>query len=504
MNILLITADQWRGDAIGYAGNPVIRTPHLDALAAEGVAFRNHYAQAAPCSPARAGLYTGLYQMNHRVCVNGSPLAHRFDNIARAARRAGYDPTLFGYTDVSPDPTVLHPGDPDLLSYEGVLPGFTTRLKLPEHERPWISWLRQQGLDLVDHDHAHLPVGVPPGTVSAAPARYDHTQTQTAFLVDEFARWHGEQTGERPWFAHLSFIRPHPPFINAEMFSRMFDPNAVPGFIRAASPEAEANHPLLDFALRFTERHHFIPMAEGLVKDLTEAEFRQIKATYYGMIAEVDAQLGRAFDLLRARNDWENTLVIFTSDHAEMMGDHFALGKGGYFDQSQHIPLIIRGPGVTAGRIVEAFTESIDIFPTLTERLGVAPLHEPDGRSLSPWLTNENPADWCDALHWEFDFRDIAGQGAGAWFGLPSTRLNLAVIRTERWKYVHFSGLPPLLFDLAADPGNLINLAEDPAHAGTRLMMAEKLLAWRAEHLDQTLALRELTPQGVISRPRRA
>ena len=124
-NILLITADQWRGDCLSAIGHPTVRTPNVDALAREGVLFRRHYAGTAPCSPARATLYTGLYQANHRVCQNGSPLDARFDNLALAARRAGYDPTLFGYTDVSPDPRVVDPQDPVLTSYEGVLPGFT-------------------------------------------------------------------------------------------------------------------------------------------------------------------------------------------------------------------------------------------------------------------------------------------------------------------------------------------------------------------------------------------
>ena len=87
LNVLFITADQWRGDSLGVAGHPLVRTPHIDALAAEGTAFLNHYANAAPCSPARACLYTGLYQMTNRVVRNGAPLADRFDNIARAARR---------------------------------------------------------------------------------------------------------------------------------------------------------------------------------------------------------------------------------------------------------------------------------------------------------------------------------------------------------------------------------------------------------------------------------
>jgi arylsulfatase A-like enzyme len=503
LNILFITADQWRGDCMGYAGHGVVRTPNLDRLAAGGVAFMRHYAQAAPCSPARACLYTGLYQMNNRVCRNGSPLDQRFDNVALAARRAGYDPTLFGYTDQSPDPRGLPPGDPDLTTYEGVLPGFTARAKLPEHEKAWLSWLRTQGLDLVDHDHAHLPVGAAPGSVTAAPPAYSKDQTQTAFLVGEFGRWLTEQDPGRPWLAHLSFLRPHPPFIVPEPYNTMFAPEAVDGFRRAPSPEAELQlHPLLEFGLGHTGKGDFVPGAKGLVRDFTEAEFRQIKATYYGMIAEVDAQLGRVFDLLEASGAWDETLIVFTSDHAEMMGDHWYLGKGGFFDESQHIPLIIRDPTRrnAFGSKVEAFTEAVDLFPTLLGYFGTQPTHHPDGASLMPFLAGEQPAGWRDAVHWEFDFRDVAGRGAERWFDLPSTRLNMTALRTERYKYVHFAGLPPLLFDMVADRQNTLNLADDPAHLSVRLELAEKLLAWRAEHLDQTLALSELTPGGVVSR----
>ena len=502
LNILFITADQWRGDCTGYAGHPLVETPNLDALAADGIAFLNHYAQAAPCSPARAALYTGLYQMNNRVCRNGSPLADRFDNIAKAARRAGYDPTLFGYTDVSLDPTNRHPNDPDLTTYEGVLPGFTTRVKLPEHEKAWLSWLRTNGLELGGSDDAHLPVDAPPGMVTNSPPAYDADQTQSAFLANEFIRWLTEQDSERYWFAHLSFIRPHPPFIVPAPYNTMFSPDEVTAPTRAVTPDAEAaQHPFLEYMLESVNRDSFIPGAEGKVAFWGERDLRQIKATYYGMIAEVDAQLGRVFEAVRERGDWEETIIVFTSDHAEMMGDHHMLGKGGYFDGSQHIPLIVRHPREARGRRVETFTESIDIFPTLLEAMDVEPMHEPDGRSLLPLIWGEGPPEyWRDAVHWEFDFRDVAQGSAENWFELKSNQLNMAVVRTDRWKYVHFANLPPLLFDLKADPHNFRNLASDPAHAAIRIEMAERLLSWRAQHLDQTLALKELTPDGVVTR----
>jgi len=125
-NVLFITADQWRGDCLGCIGHPVVETPNLNQLAMQGVLFRKHYAQAVPCGPSRASLYTGLYAMIHRSVNNGTPLNNRFTNIAREVRKLGYDPTLFGYTDTSADPREFHQEDPLLTTYEGMIPGMSS------------------------------------------------------------------------------------------------------------------------------------------------------------------------------------------------------------------------------------------------------------------------------------------------------------------------------------------------------------------------------------------
>jgi arylsulfatase A-like enzyme len=187
-----------------------------------------------------------------------------------------------------------------------------------------------------------------------------------------------------------------------------------------------------------------------------------------------------------------------------MMGDHFLLGKGGFFDQSFHIPLIVRDPRRIrqAGKRVDRFTEAIDVMPTLLDLLGQAPPAHLDGRSLAPFLDGRPPRDWREAAHWEFDFRSIGKGSAERHFGLASRQCNLAVVRTEKFKYVHFGGgLPPLLYDLQADRDELRNLAEDRAFLAVRLEFAERLLAWRAAHLDQSLALSELTERGVAGFP---
>lgn len=504
-NVLLVTCDQWRGECLSAAGHPLALTPNADALAAEGVLFRRHFAGAAPCSPARACLYTGLYQMNNRVCRNGTPLDRRHDNIALAARRLGYDPTLFGYTDVSPDPRLLAPADPFLKTYEGVLPGFSVRRLLPEHQKPWLSWLAGQGVDPGAGFPAIHRARDGGAAVTNAPPVYTADQTPAAFLAGEFVRWLGEQDRNAPWFAHLSFLSPHPPFVVPHPFNAMFAPGDGPRFARADDWRAEAaSHPYLAYELGRQKRGSFRPGAEGLVRDWSEDDFRRLRSIYYGMIAEVDAQLGRLWRALRAAGAWEDTVIVVTSDHAEMMGDHFMLGKGGFHEGSYHIPLIVRDPSRRQGfgRAVDRFTEAVDLMPTLLDLLGAAPQPHLDGASLTPFLDGGGPAGWRDAAHWEFDFRSIATGAAERQFGIGPRQCNLAVIRGERYKYVHFNGgLPPLLFDLEADPGERRNLAEDPSCLRIRLHLAEKLLDWRARHLDQSLALSELTQDGVAGHP---
>jgi arylsulfatase A-like enzyme len=199
VNVLFITLDQFRGDSLSCAGHAVARTPNLDALAAEGVRFAEHHGQAAPCAPGRASLYTGTYQMNHRVVTNGSPLDDRFDNVARLARRAGNTPVLFGYTDQALDPRLATgPGDPRLFTYEGVLSGFEVGLDLTGEMVEWQRWLTGLGHEVGGTIHEIL------GSEPTRPAEH----SVSAFLTDRVIEWIG--THDEPWFLHASYLRPHP------------------------------------------------------------------------------------------------------------------------------------------------------------------------------------------------------------------------------------------------------------------------------------------------------
>lgn len=504
-NILLVTADQWRGDCLSAMGHPAVRTPNVDRLAGEGVLFERHYCQAAPCSPARASLYTGLYQLNHRVCRNGTPLDSRFTNLALEARRAGYRPALFGYTDQAVDPRTTTPDDPRLTTYEEVLPGFEQLARYDESAAEWLAWLAEKGIDTgsgLKGVYGSVPTDGPLSKAHLKP-KFGAEDTESAFIAERFLSFLAER-GERPWFAHLSFIRPHPPFSVPEPYHSMVDEAAVPEPVRAASPEAErAQHPFLAYMMDNNRRRSFVPGGgDRPVSEWTAEEVRAIRAVYYAMIAEVDAQLGRILDGLKAAGCYDDTLIVLTSDHAEMLGDHHCFGKFGYFDQSFHIPLIVRAPGagMVRGARVRQFTESIDIAPTLADWAGTGIPVQYDGRSLLPFLRGETPRRWREAAHWEFDFREVVTGASERALGLSLDRCQMAVRRDERFKYVHFADLPPLLFDLARDPGEFVNVADHPDYREAALDQARKMISWRQSHAERTLTGIELTAGGPVER----
>jgi arylsulfatase A-like enzyme len=513
--VLFISADQWRGECLSALGHPTVRTPHLDRLAQESVLFRRHYAQCAPCGPSRSSMLTGLYMMNHRSVKNGTPLDDRLTNIAREVRKAGYDPTLFGYTDTSPDPRRYSPEDPALTTYEGVLPGMTVGLQLPDHMAAWIADLKAKGYDFEGRHDVYRPVAGYPGAEhrghSFAPPIFSAADSETSFMADEILKYLSVRR-EMNWFLHGVFLRPHPPVIAPEPYNALYDPAAMPLPRCAASPAEEgAQHPYLAYALNnqreiglYTEHY------PAVLQDIDERELRQLRATYYGMISQVDDQIGRLLAHLEATGEDRHTLVIFTCDHGEMLGDHFMWGKEGYFDQAYHIPLIIRDPRRAAdggrGKVVGEFTEAIDLMPTILEWLGLDVPAQCDGESLLPFLKGESPAGWRQEAHWEYDFRDPVHRRSENALGLADEQCGIAVLRGRRYKYVHFTALPPLLFDLETDPDELVNRAEDPAYQKIRLDHANKMLSWRMNHADRTLASRFITHRGVIERagPRRA
>ena len=501
--ILFIVIDQLRADCLHGALADAIDVPNFRALMADGVTFKRHYTVTNPCGPARASLFTSLYAMNHRSVRNGAPLDGTLDTLPKALRSAGVEPLLFGYTDTSADPRGRDPADPALRSYEGVMPGFTELLVMQSETcHPWVADLLAKGYEVPQAlGDIYLPVSPEPARPAALtdPALYRAEDSDTAFLTDHaIAALSTRQRGG--WCAHVNYVRPHPPFVAPAPYNDMYAPGKLP---QPAAAGERAVHPVIEAAFSRRDRS---PLSIGFDlswESMSVDDTQSLRAVYLGLVSEVDAQIGRLIESLKSSGQFDETLIIVTSDHGEMLGDHCIWGKECFYEPAFHVPLIIRDPRrrETAGKVVDAFTESIDLAPTLLDWLGQKPPLGFNGRSLLPFLDGQMPEAWRDYMFAELDLGDP--ERATCYqkhLDLPMSQCNLAILREERWKYVHVNGgLPPLLFDMIDDPEEKRNLAEDPAFAPELLRLARRMLDHRMTHADHRLSRLKLTERGVVA-----
>ena len=249
----------------------------------------------------------------------------------------------------------------------------------------------------------------------------------------------GHRAGRaEPWFVHVSYIRPHPPYRVPAPYHDLYDPAEVPLPVPAPTgrPRSGAQH-----------RSRPTVLGVGVVGAPTDdAAMRQLRATYYGMMTEVDHHLGRLLDWLDETGEPDDTLVVLTSDHGDQMGDHWLIEKLGYWDESYHVPLIVRDPRhprPTRGSAVDAFTEHVDVMPTILDWLGSRCRSSATaGRSL-PFVRGRRARRrrWRTEVHWQWDFRSPIDHVAEDLLGLTMEQCTLDVIRDDRFKYVHFGGM---------------------------------------------------------------
>lgn len=498
-NVLLVTFDQWRADHLSVAGHPALKTPKLDAFANDAVRFTNHYTVAAPCGPARASLLSGLYMSNHRVCRNGSPFDDRFTTLALELRKAGYDPSLFGYTDITVDPRSRHPNDPVFDTYEGILPGMHQRYRLDDDLSAWFTHLKKKGYPIPERSkHIYLPQSDYPGSEGrghsyAAPV-YSAEDSDAAVLTNAVLDYI-DGMGERPWMVHATYIAPHPPWIVPEPYNTRYDPADMPAPLRSPKASDEASiHPWLAHTIESFADGKVVETCIGKYHDPVTTdpdELAQLRATYCGMINMVEDQFERILKQLKDTGHYDDTMIILTADHGEMLGDHWLFGKTGFHDASFHIPLIIRDPrnvaDATRGQTVSAFTESVDVMPTILRAMERPVPRQCDGASLVDFIEGRSPESWRDAVHWEFDFRDLVNKRPEKALNLRSDECHMTVIKDDAGKYVHFAALPSLFFDLQADPLEQSNLAGGTNVASSVLNYAERLLRWRVMQSERTM-----------------
>ncbi len=484
-NVLFIVIDQLRADCLHGALAAHLEMPNLRAFMEEAVTFTRHFSVTSPCGPARASLLTGQYAMNHRATRNGTPLPHDKPNLATEVRKGGWLPLLYGYTDSAQDPRAYPPGDPALTSYEQVMPGFVEAVEMRlEESWPWRAHLLSKGLDVPEG----TAIFRPEGDRIDDPALYPAEDSDTAYLTDRLIA----DLRARPqgWFAHLTWIRPHPPLVAPAPYNRMYDPAAMPPPL----PARASAHPF-DRAARAATNLADLVVGFPDLPDTPET-VAQLRALYFALATEVDHHFGRLVAFLKDTGQWEDTLIVVTGDHGEMLGDHGLWGKMSYHDASFHVPLMIRDPRLPGalGRRVDLPTESVDVTPTILDLLGCEVPDTMDGHSLRPFLEGRTPPDWRKATFSEIDFGNPLSEAPR--LGLAADRANLCIWRDERHTLVHFNaGLPPLVFDHARG-GEARDIAGEGNALPLLLDLTRAVLDHRMTHAEGRFARTLITPDG--------
>ena len=490
-NVLLVLIDQLRADCVFGALASHVNLPHMRALAADGVAFRNHFSVTAPCGPSRVSLLTGQYAMNHRAVRNGTPARADTPTLATEAGKVGYEPLLFGYTDTAQDPRHFSPDDPRLFSYEELSPGFTEalRLRMDTDNTAWEEYLIGKGYDVPPNLEIYRPSGPNPND----PAFYAAEDSDTAFLTDRTLK--ALNTGAPGWFAAVTYVRPHPPFVAPAPYNKMYDPAEVPS---AKTTSENTDNPVFLGAAR--EATRISSTIEGFPEfEQTDENVRLLRSIYFGLATEVDHHIGRLVGWLKDSGQYDQTLIVVTSDHGDMLGDYGLWGKRSYHDSAFHVPLIVRSPGGARGATVSQPTESIDVTPTILDFIGAIVPHSMDGCTLRPFIEGEEPKAWRGFSVSELDFGDpIHPTVWQRQLGVSLDDANLSVLRTDRHRFVQFAAdIPAILFDMD-DGGEADDISSRTDVMPILLDLSRQMLSHRMRNTDGTFSRTKVTSKGVV------
>lgn len=495
-NFIFITSDQHRGDCLGVEGRR-IRTPHLDQLAREGTRFTSAICPSPVCQPSRASILTGQLCRTNGVHDNGIDLdPERGERgFAGALGAAGYDTAFFGKAHFSSYDARVPTGTPESI------------LSSEDYGADWFGpYMGFRHVELMIHGHNYFTPQKPPrglhferfyygsgrgdelnalyrqnGGDTKGAAQTWHSQLPLAFhntpwTADRAIEWltHG-RAGDRPFMTWISFPDPHHPFDCPEPWSRLHDPAGVdlpehrsrdlddrPWWHRAAIESEPQGDP---DSVRIRQEY-------SRIAPQTDEQLREIIANTYGQIALIDHQIGRILNALRESGQADNTYVIYSADHGDWLGDHGLILKGPMFYEGLlRIPLIVRGPGVPAGKVVAEPVSNLDVGPTMFDFAGVQPQLTQHGHSLRPLLEGDDVT------------RDFA---LSEWELLPNrvgVALSLRCVRSRTDKLtVELRTGAGEMYDLENDPFEMKNVFDDPAYAGRRKVL-EGYLAQRSNDI---------------------
>ena len=412
MNVLLIMSDEHRRDAMSCAGHPIVRTPNLDELAKEGTRFTNAYCNSPLCIPSRASFATGQHVHDIEYWDNDKPYSGTPGSWGSYLDERGVKVVTVGKLHFDPsksngfaDQRYLRQtgNDPEGLYREPVQKRKQARKRF-EEVGSGDFWTRSTELE---------------------------TQAAIDFISDE------ARQQESPWVLWLSYLPPHFPLIAPPSFYDMYPEDAVN--LPYDYPSKE-HHPAMEEL-----RDHF----DG--RNLDEAILRRTRAAYYGLVTFIDNQIGRVLQALKQSGQAENTLIIYTSDHGELLGDHELWWKSAMYEQSVGIPLIMAGPTIARNAVRTDPLSLIDLTPTIAEAVGLAPDQAWQGRSFLSVAQGREGRPDSDSIFSQYHAHGVSH--------------SIFMIRKGRFKYIYYPHFPAQLFDLERDPLEMHDLSTNSEYA---------------------------------------
>ncbi len=447
-NILWYCTDQQRFDTIGALGNPHVKTPTIDALCNEGVAFTHAYCQSPICTPSRTSFLTGLYASRAHNTRNGN---ESFPNwppiITKLISESGYECGLIGKFHLQ---SAGHRTEPRIDD------GFSTWQFSHAPRDDWeeghhyADWVRSKGGDL-DALREHE---------DRVPTELHQTTWATECALEFLQRSH-----ENPWLLNINIYDPHPPFIPPRSYAEMFNPDEMPGpHFQESDLEIQRKLRAVDF------QDEILPPEEH--------DAKKKQALYYAMIAQIDDQFARILQYLDERGQRENTVIIFTSDHGEALGDHGLMYKGcRFYEGLVRVPLIFSWPGHFQSNRSDALVELLDMTSTIVELAGLTLPDYMQGKSLLPMLRGEVETDhWRDFVRSEyFDALDVSFVGSGKEERPYEHGSYATMYRDRRYKLSVYHGYDlGELYDLENDPWEHHNLWDEPGIGDLKLELMHR------------------------------
>lgn len=469
-NILVIMPDQHRADAMGCEGNPVVQTPNMDRLAAEGVRFGRAYCQGPLCMPARASFLTERYVRDHGINRNDDDVPAHLPTFLQSLQQAGYHTGcigkmhlyVHGATKTSGrtrdtrdrvdtmrafgfDEPLEGVGKHAAANIQSEYTDYLKDLGLYDTYREWMS-VRRYGRGQIEIN-GRLVNRLPMWHVESAPLPAEaHIDRWVGLRA---ARWIDEYDREEPFFQWVGFAGPHDPWdAPAEYVAMYRDAGIALGTL--VPPEVPPDGPLRTFIQAFQQFGHS--------DTLNEERIREVRRFYYANVTMIDEGVGEILRSLERRGMLDNTWVIYTTDHGEMLGDHMMLTKMVFYEGAVRVPLIIRPPGGIRGRVEDALVEHVDVPALIREIAGAAAVPASEGRSLAGLVDGRG-----------FERRTV----------VHSENFGFAMFRTEHHKLVVYeeTGEPVQLFDLNDDPDENRNVLHDPAYAPVVREMVDRYVS---------------------------